>query len=197
MSAIRLFVLSTLAEHGPMHGHQIRHQAQSDRAEMWTDVKVGALYGALKRLAGEGLIAEVRSERVGNRPERTVYEITARGHEALAAVHGEALRTVAFPPDPFDLALVHAGSLDERELAHVVTDRRDALAVRQSALRHQVEAADTWLTEAERTAMAHALTRLAAEVAWHEELLDRLPKIVADFRERQSAASGRNRQDPS
>ena len=60
MSAVRLFVLSALAEHGPMHGHQIRNQAQSDRAEVWTEVKVGALYGALKRLAGEGLIAEVR-----------------------------------------------------------------------------------------------------------------------------------------
>jgi hypothetical protein len=31
-------------------------------------------------------------------------------------------------------------------------------------------------------AMAHGTARLAAEVAWHDELLDRLPKIVADFR---------------
>jgi len=182
MSAVRLFVLSALAEHGPMHGHQIRNQAQSDRAEVWTEVKVGALYGALKRLAGEGLIAEVRSERVGNLPERTVYEITPRGREALAAVHDDALRTVVFRPDPFDLALVHAGEMDEQELAAVVADRRAALAVRESSLRHQVEAADQWLNEAERMAMAHGIARLAAEVAWHDELLDRLPKIVADFR---------------
>lgn len=182
MSAVRLFVLSALAEHGPMHGHQIRNQAHSDRAEMWTEVKVGALYGALKRLAGEGLIAEVRSERVGNLPERTVYEITERGHEALAAVHNDALRTIVFPPDPFDLALVHAGGMDEQELAHAITDRRDALAVRERALRHQTESADQWLNEAERMAMAHGLARLAAEIAWHDELLDRLPKIVADFR---------------
>jgi DNA-binding PadR family transcriptional regulator len=53
VSAVRLFVLSVLAEHGPMHGHQIRLQAQSDRAELWTEVKVGALYGALRRLAAE------------------------------------------------------------------------------------------------------------------------------------------------
>lgn len=189
MSAVRLFVLSALAEHGPMHGHQIRHQAQSDRTELWTEVKVGALYGALKRLAGEGLIVEVRSERVGNLPERTVYEITARGREALSAVHNEALRTVAFRPDPFDLALVHAGELDEQELANVIADRRDALRVRHNMVHHQAEAADQWLTEAERMAMAHGLARLAAELAWHEDLLDRLPKIVADFRER-SAKSG-------
>ena len=182
MSAVRLFVLSALAEHGPMHGHQIRHQAQSDRAEVWTEVKVGALYGALKRLASEGLIAEVRSERVGNLPERTVYEITPHGREALAAVHDEALRTIVFRPDPFDLALVHAGEMDEQELAHAITDRRDALAVRERALRHQVESADQWLTEAERAVMRHGLARLATEVAWHDELLDQLPKVVADFR---------------
>lgn len=27
VSAIRLFILSVLTEHGPMHGHQIRNQA--------------------------------------------------------------------------------------------------------------------------------------------------------------------------
>jgi DNA-binding PadR family transcriptional regulator len=50
----------------------------------------------------EGLIAELRSERAGRFPERTVYEITSRGREALGAVHGEALRRVVVRPDPFD-----------------------------------------------------------------------------------------------
>lgn len=184
MSAVRLFVLSSLAEHGPMHGHQIRLQAQSDRAELWTEVKVGALYGALKRLASEGLIAEVRSEREGRFPERMVYEITRRGREALAALHGEALRTVVVRPDPFDLALVHAAGMDEQELAHVVADRRDALTNQHHAMQHQAEAADPHLSEAERMALAHLIGRLEAEVAWHTALLDRLPKIIADFRDR-------------
>jgi DNA-binding PadR family transcriptional regulator len=184
-----LFVLSSLAEHGPMHGHQIRLQAQSDRAELWTGVKVGALYGALKRLAAEGLIAEVRSEREGRFPERTVYEITARGREALAAIHGEALRAVVVRPDPFDLALVHATGMDEQELAYVVADRRDALLAQHSATRHQAEAADPYLSEAERMAISHLIERLAAEVSWHEAVLDRLPKIIADFRDR-AAGSG-------
>ena len=185
---MRLFVLSVLAEHGPMHGHQIRLQAQSDRAELWTEVKVGALYGVLKRLAGEGLIAEVRSEREGRFPERTVYAITAPGREALAAVHSEALRRVVVRPDPFDLALVHAGGLDEQELTHVVTDRRDALHAQLHAIEHEAESGDPYLTEAERAALSHLIGRLAAEVAWHTELLDRLPKIAADFRDRAGGA---------
>jgi DNA-binding PadR family transcriptional regulator len=187
MSAVRLFVLSSLAEYGPMHGHQIRLQAQSDRAELWTEVKVGALYGALRRLAAEGLIAEVRSEREGRFPERTVYQITTLGREALAAIQGEALRTVVVRPDPFDLALVHATGVDEQELEHVIADRRDALAAQQHAMQHQAEAADPYLSEAERMAISHLIERLATEVAWHSALLDRLPKIIADFRNRATA----------
>ncbi|WP_405056791.1 PadR family transcriptional regulator [Kribbella sp. NBC_01505] len=182
MSSIRLFVLSILSEHGPMHGHQIRNQAQSDHTELWTEVKVGALYGALRRLASEELIAEVRGERVGNYPERTVYEITRAGREALDVVRGQALRAVVVRPDPFDLALVHSGDLDEQQLEHVITDRRAALIAQEDSLRHQTEEADQWLTEAERMALAHLAARLATEVRWHDELLDRLPKIVADFR---------------
>ena len=55
MSSIRLFILGTLAASGPLHGHQIRQQAQSDRTDMWADVPVGSLYGALGRMAGEGI----------------------------------------------------------------------------------------------------------------------------------------------
>ena len=53
VSSIRLFILGTLSASGPLHGHQIRQQAQSDRTEMWTDIRVGSVYGALKRLASE------------------------------------------------------------------------------------------------------------------------------------------------
>ena len=186
MSSIRLFILGTLAEHGAMHGHQIRAQAQQDRTELWTDVRVGALYGALKRLAAEELIAAVRSERSGAFPERTVYEITPAGRGVLAAVHDDALRKVEFRPDPFDLALAQAGHLPDATLAAVVADRRAALAAQASAMRSQYEFADRYLIEAERLVMEHLLARLDAEVAWHDELLARLPEVAADFAARRA-----------
>jgi len=40
-----------------MYGHQIRRDARMDRADLWSDVRPGSLYGALHRLAAEGLIA--------------------------------------------------------------------------------------------------------------------------------------------
>lgn len=183
MSSIRLFILGTLAASGPLHGHQIRQQAQSDRTDMWADVPVGSLYGALKRLAHEGLVREVRTERVGNRPERTVYEITREGHRALDAVRDQALRELVLRNDPFDLALAQSRDLPEETLTQIVAHRLAGLRVQESSLRHRAETADIYLNEAERLVLRHLIERVAAEVRWHEELLGRMPKIAADFRD--------------
>jgi len=183
MSSIRLFILGSLSASGPVHGHQIRQQAQSDRTDQWADVAVGALYGALKRLANEGLVSEVRTERVGNRPERTVYEITPDGRRALAAVREAALRELATPNDPFDLALAQSRDLPEEHLTQVVATRLAGLRVAEASARLQAEAADPYLNEAERMIIAHRLERIAAEVRWHCELLARMPKVAADFRD--------------
>jgi DNA-binding PadR family transcriptional regulator len=46
-----------------MHGHQLRLLAEEEHVALWTDITVGSLYGAIKRLAAEELIEEVRVER--------------------------------------------------------------------------------------------------------------------------------------
>ncbi len=182
MSSIRLFILGTLAASGPLHGHQIRHQAQSDRTEQWADVHVGSLYGALKRLANEGLVREVRTERVGNRPERTVYEITREGQRALAAVRDRRCTSSALAERPVRPG---AGPVPGPAGADPHPDRGSTgwpgCGSGRSSLRHRAEIADPYLNEAERMIMRHIIERAAAEVRWHEELLSRMPKIAADF----------------
>ena len=183
MSSIRLFILGTLSATGPLHGHQIRQQAQSDRTEAWSDIKVGSVYGALKRLATEGLVREVRTERVGNRPERTIYEITQEGRRALAAVRDVALRDLARWDDPFDMALAQSRDIPEKDLEAIVSLRLAALQVKLAAGRQQAESADPYVNEAERMVIQHLIERAEAEVRWHTELAARLPKIAADFRD--------------
>ena len=183
VSSIRLFILGTLAASGPLHGHQIRQQAQTDRTETWTDIKVGSVYGALKRLAAENLVREVRTERVGNRPERTIYEITPAGRGALAAVRHAALSELDRRHDPFDLALAQSRDIPEEDLDQIVAHRLAALQVQVASLRHQAEIADPYVNEAERMVLQHLIERAAAEVRWHSELAARLPKIAADFRD--------------
>jgi DNA-binding PadR family transcriptional regulator len=181
MSSIRLFILGTLAATGPLHGHQIRQQAQTDRTETWTDIQVGSVYGALKRLAGEDLIREVRTEKVGNRPERTVYEITPQGRRSLAAIHDTALRELDRHYDPFDLALAQARDIPAEHLEQIVQNRIGALKVQLATQRHAAEAADPYVNEAERMVIQHLIAVTEAEIRWHTELAARLEKVVADF----------------
>ena len=65
MSLSRMVVLGLLAESGPMHGHQLRRQADSMHVESWGGVSPGALNRELHQLEAEGLIELVRSEQIG------------------------------------------------------------------------------------------------------------------------------------
>ncbi len=181
VSSIRLFILGTLSASGPLHGHQIRQQALTDRTESWTDIQVGSVYGALKRLANEDLIREVRTEKVGNRPERTVYEITPEGRRSLAAIHETALRELDRHHDPFDLALTQSRDIPGEHLEQVVENRIGALRVQLAAQRHAAQIAEPYVNEAERLVIQHLIARTEAELGWHSELAARLPQVVADF----------------
>src|SRR3954468_11699427 len=122
MSSIRLYILDALARRGEMHGHQLRLLAEQEHVHLWTDISVGALYGALKRLATEGLLAEVRTEREGSYPERQVYGITDRGREGLGDLPPQALGEAWVPAGPFDLALSRPDAARLDELAGVLED---------------------------------------------------------------------------
>jgi DNA-binding PadR family transcriptional regulator len=180
MNPTRLFVLGALARHGPMYGHQIRRDARIDRTELWSDVKPGSLYAALHRLQAEGLIEPVRTEQQGNWPARTVYAITAEGRRELRALRGEALREVALRPDPVDLALAVSTDLDEDTLRGYVSGRREALASRAAFFAHERERAWPDQTPADDLIIEHAITRIEAELRWHDLVLDRIGRLVAD-----------------
>lgn len=171
-----MFVLGALVR-GPMHGHQIRRQAQLDRTELWTDIKVGSLYAALHRLVAEGAIEVVRTEKAGG-PARTVYALTAAGREEFIALRDRMLREVRLRPDPVDLALHYAEDLTEEDLRAMIGHRRDALTARLTAWRHQREQAEPYLRGLEPMTFDHTTARLRAEIAWHESLLEQLPHLL-------------------
>lgn len=182
MSSIRLFILSSFAELGPMHGHRLRLEAERNRVHLWTDISVGAVYGAMKRLAAEGLLRESGREREGNRPTRQVYEITEAGHHALAELRREGLRDVWFKSDPFDLALTRTdpGTLDT--LPSVLAERLDTVRALLAESKRVNEGAREYIGLAKQWALRHTEYRLEAEVAYLTDLLTAATDIVADER---------------
>jgi DNA-binding PadR family transcriptional regulator len=163
-----------------MYGHQIRRDARIDRTELWSEVRPGSLYGALHRMASEGLIEALRTEQQGNLPARTVYAITEEGRKELRALRGEAFRQVGLRPDPVDLALAMSDDLSEDELRGLIEDRHLALSAQMQFFQHERERAWANQTLADSMILEHAIARLEAEVSWHEELLNSLPKLVLD-----------------
>ncbi len=167
-----------------MHGHQLKLLAEEERVQLWTDISVGSLYGALKRLHAEGLISGVRIEQEGNFPARQVYAITDLGTDALGKLRDDGLSDFVLRPDPFDLALTRLDPERLDALPGTITARVEKLA---RILRNTIETntrARPHLSLAEAYALEHREKRLRAEIEWHESLIAVLPDIVADERTR-------------
>ena len=163
-----------------MHGHQLRQLAELEHIDMWTDITVGALYGAIKRLAAEGLIEEARVEREGAYPERQVWRITTAGHKALATVRRAGLREIVIKPDPFDLALARPDRTTLGDIPLAVEARLSALKTMLVQEQSHNASIAKYLTRIEQLVMTHRADRIRAEISWHEELLRQLPELLIE-----------------
>jgi PadR family transcriptional regulator len=82
LSESTYFVLASLID-GPLHGYGIIKRA-TEISDDSVRLTAGTLYGALERLAGQGLVA-VDGEEVVDGRARRYYRLTGRGGEAVAA----------------------------------------------------------------------------------------------------------------
>jgi DNA-binding PadR family transcriptional regulator len=80
MSEPTYFILASLLD-GPLHGYAIIKRAEEQSGGR-VRLAVGTLYGALDRLAGNGLIAVDREETVDGRPRR-YFTINDDGIDAV------------------------------------------------------------------------------------------------------------------
>jgi DNA-binding PadR family transcriptional regulator len=182
LNPTQLFVLGVLERRGPMHGHQIRREAQIDRTELWTEIKVGSLYAALHRLADDGLVEAVRTEQAGKLPVRTIYAITAEGRRELHVQREEALRSVRLANDPFDLALQYSVDVDDEVLGAILDERRHRLEGELRTAQHLLDQARPHVNDVEHMIMRHRRARIETELRWHEDLIEQLPKLLAQAR---------------
>ncbi|WP_433056431.1 PadR family transcriptional regulator [Dactylosporangium sp. CS-033363] len=115
MSVTRLMILGLVHYLQPVHGYDIRKELSSWNVESWANVQPGSIYHALRKMSEEGLLAEVATEQVGNRPARTVYRMTPAG----AAEYQTLLRRYWWeyqePTDPFLAAFAFLPHLPRSE----------------------------------------------------------------------------------
>jgi DNA-binding PadR family transcriptional regulator len=79
---LALAVLACLYER-PMHPYEIASTLRERHKDDSIKLNYGSLYSVVESLKGHTLIVEQQTAREGNRPERTVYEITDAGRLEL------------------------------------------------------------------------------------------------------------------
>jgi DNA-binding PadR family transcriptional regulator len=154
-SPLAVVVLTLLAE-APMHAYRMQQLIKERRKDTVVNVaQRNSIYQTIDRLRRADLIAVQETSREENRPERTVYKITATGIEILRQWMHEMLATPAreYPEFPAALASLPIIGPDE-----VLT----ALRARETALLGQIE-------------------ELAGELATDEDVLPRLFLLETEY----------------
>ena len=75
LSPMAIAALGLLAER-PMHPYEMYQLLLEREEDRVLKVRPGTLYHAVDRLARDGLVRPLHTEREGNRPERTTYAVT-------------------------------------------------------------------------------------------------------------------------
>jgi DNA-binding PadR family transcriptional regulator len=129
--------LLALLAHGESYGYELKTAVDRSVAPGAGALNIGHVYQVLDRLRRDGLVADVRAEAHGGRPERRVYAITPAGREELARWLAEPAGPMGGYRDDFWLKLVAAARTGEPALRDLLARERQALLGELRSLREQ------------------------------------------------------------
>jgi len=174
ISPLGIAALASLAER-PMHPYEM-YQTLIQRAEdRIVKVRPGSLYHTIDRLAEHGLVRATGTEREGNRPERTTYEITEAGQLSLTERVSEMLAAPVNGYPEFPLAIGEAHNLPKASVL-------DLLRRRLVRLRAEVGFLTTGLIDVKKKSVerkywldvTYQKAMLEAEITWIEAFVAEL-----------------------
>ena len=174
LTPLGVAALSLLVEE-PMHPYEMYQLLMARHEDRLVKVRPGTLYHAVGRLEEQGLVSATGTDREGNRPERTTYEISGAGREALTQRLQDILSVPVNEYPSFPLAVSEAYNLPAGVVIELL-DRRlkdlqeqlDFLAAAQERVRTKGIERKYWID------MEYQQTMLHAEIGWIRNLQDQL-----------------------
>ncbi|MDR6610959.1 MULTISPECIES: PadR family transcriptional regulator [unclassified Leifsonia] len=108
LTPLAVAALALLAE-GPSHPYEMYQTLMQRSEDRLVKVRPGSLYHTVDRMEAHGFVRATGTEREGNRPERTTYEITDAGTRALGERITEIIGTPTneYPEFPLGLGEAH------------------------------------------------------------------------------------------
>ena len=125
---LALAVLACLYER-PMHPYEIASTLRERHKDDSIKLNYGSLYSVVESLTGHALIVEQQTARQGNRPERTVYELTDAGRLELIDWLSELLCRPAKEFTRFEAGLSLLPVLPPNDVKALLEERCRRLAV--------------------------------------------------------------------
>jgi DNA-binding PadR family transcriptional regulator len=150
LTPLAISVLALLNEK-PMHAYEMYQLLITRHNDRIVKVRPGSLYHTVERLAGQQYVRATGTERAGNRPERTTYEITPEGSDALTRRVESGLEKYVYEYPLFPVVLSEAHNLDAE----------DAVL----RFRRRVADLDNWLADLDQV-LAAARARGVHEPYW-------------------------------
>lgn len=167
----RLIILGLLRQR-PLYGYELK-QIIEDHMGDWTDVAFGSIYYALGKLEEEQHIAKVATEQEGNRPSRTVYQITDTGKDAFLSLLRETWQAIDRQTYAADLALFFIQALPREEVIRYLNTRIERLeaGVVHLDMHRAEQMANPDVPAIAGAIFSHSRMHLLAELNWTKELL--------------------------
>ena len=171
---LALAVLSCLWER-PMYPYEMTTSLRERGKEDSIRLNFGSLYAVIKSLQKHALIEATHTERVGNRPERIVYAITAEGRvealDWLRELIGEPVKE--YPA--FETGLSLLPMLTPADATTLLTDRLARLDADLNGREHERQSAQVQhLPELFLIEFDYRVAMLRGERAFVATLIDRI-----------------------
>jgi DNA-binding PadR family transcriptional regulator len=174
LTPLAIAVLALLAER-QMHAYEMYQVLLQRRNDRLIKVKPGSLYHTVERLTGQELVRATGTERAGNRPERTTYEITTAGKVALEERVRTGIESYDYEYPLFPVVLSEAHNLEPADAAERfrrrLCDLDEQLAEVEGAI---ADVTERQVPEQFWLAADYNRAVLAAERDWLTTLLKRL-----------------------
>jgi len=178
---LALAVLVLLYER-PMHPYEMAATLRERRKEDSIKLRYGSLYTVIELLLRAGFIAQKKTTREGNRPERTVYEITKAGESEMRGWMREIVSTPVKEYPQFEAGLSLLPALPPEQATDVLETRVAFLKKDVAQIKADLQQAKAMeLPSLFSIETEYRLAVLETELTYVEKLIERIRKDGCGF----------------
>lgn len=170
---IRDLVVLGLLSDSPRYGYEIKMIIDNVMSHI-VDISSGSLYYGLKKLEKNEFVVATGTERVGNRPERSVYEITDDGRRMLKRELPKVIFPHSRPIFPVNLGLYFLDAIAPKEQCRRFLIK-EAYLVKILAYFREIDVQTRDTTPARhRFILRHTIMLIEMELAFCAEIFESL-----------------------